>query len=163
MFKEIQEGSGTYQVEGNVSEKDIIEMSARILESKVLNTDYMCSSDDTKRYLKHKLQTSEREVFGIIFLNIRHQILALEDLAVGTVDSASVFPREIVKSVLSKRACCATILYHCHPSGDASPSKADEHITKRLKDALALIDVRVLDHLIVGSSEVLSFSECGLM
>ena len=97
-----------------------------------------------------------------MYLDIQHRLLRYEELFFGTIDGASVHPREVVKRVLHHNAA-AVILAHNHPSGIAEPSQADKHITQRLKSALMLIDVRVLDHMIVGDQEVLSFAERGLL
>jgi DNA repair protein RadC len=104
----------------------------------------------------------EREIFSCIFLDNRHRLIALEQLFAGTIDGAAVHPREVVKRALQINAA-AVILTHNHPSGVAEPSQADELITVRIRDALALVDIRVLDHLIVGGSTVTSFAERGLI
>ena len=162
MFVEVQEGSGDYQVNGTVSEDDIISMSAKILESKMLGSIFLDSAETTKRFLKHKMENLEHEVFSVLYLNNRHRVIAYEELFRGTIDGASVYSREVVKAVLAKNAQ-AVIFCHNHPSGDANQSLADEKITIRLKDALNLIDVRVLDHLIVGQSEIVSLAERGFI
>jgi len=108
------------------------------------------------------LAKREREVFAVMFLDNRHRLLAYEELFFGTIDGASVHPREVVKAALAHNAA-AVILSHNHPSGVAEPSQADQRITQRLKDALGLVDVRVLDHLIVGEGEPVSFAERGLL
>lgn len=104
----------------------------------------------------------EREVFGCLFLDNRHRLIAVEEMFLGTVDGASVHPREVVKRALKLNAA-AVILAHNHPSGVAEPSQADELITARIRDALALVDIRVLDHLVVGGSAVVSLAERGLI
>lgn len=101
------------------------------------------------------------ELFSVPFLDNRHGVIQYKEMFRGTIDGASVFPREVVKMALSCNAS-AVIFSHNHPSGVAEPSRADESITKRLKDALALVDVRVLDHLIIGS-EITSFAERGIL
>lgn len=115
----------------------------------------------TRQFLRVHLGASEHEVFGVLHLDDRHRLIAREDLFRGTVSSASVHPREVVKAALARNAA-AVVLYHNHPSGLTEPSAADELITRRLKEALELIDVRVLDHFIVGEA-VYSFSEHGLL
>jgi DNA repair protein RadC len=107
------------------------------------------------------LGACEHEVFGLLHLDTRHRLVAVEDLFRGTLNSASVHPREVVKAVLARNAA-AVILFHNHPSGLCQPSAADELITRRLREALGLIDVRVLDHLIVAES-IYSFAEHGLL
>ena len=104
----------------------------------------------------------EREIFGVLFLDNRHRLIALEEMFLGTVDGASVHPREVVKRALRLNAA-AVILAHNHPSGVAEPSQADELITVRIRDALALVDIRVLDHLVVGGTTVTSLAERGLI
>ena len=104
----------------------------------------------------------EREVFTILFLDNRHRLIRFDEVFHGTIDGASVHPREVVKLALARNAA-AVILAHNHPSGVAEPSQADELITVRLRDALALVDIRVLDHLVVGGTTVTSFAERGLL
>jgi DNA repair protein RadC len=104
----------------------------------------------------------EHEVFVLILLDTRHHILSIEELFRGTIDGASVYPREVVKTALRVNAA-AVICTHNHPSGVAEASNADELITRRLKDALALVDVRLLDHLLVTREQVYSFAESGLL
>ncbi len=116
----------------------------------------------TKRYLKCKLGRYTREVFAVMFLDNQHRLISYEELFFGTIDGASVHPREVVIRALQNNAA-AVIFAHNHPSGVAEPSQADKRITDRLKSALLLVDVRVLDHMIVGEGEVLSFAERGLL
>ena len=115
-----------------------------------------------REYLAVHFAGREREVFSCLFLDNRHRLVALEEMFLGTVDGASVHPREVVKRALALNAV-AVILAHNHPSGVAEPSQADELITARLRDALALVDIRVLDHLVVGGSTVVSFVERGIL
>tara|TARA_R110002074_G_scaffold388518_1_gene571238 strand:+ start:1581 stop:2048 length:468 start_codon:yes stop_codon:yes gene_type:complete len=142
----------------------IIESALKILESRLLydpDSIPMTSPQASKDFVKLKLFAYEHEVFACLFLDNRNRVIVFDELFRGTIDSASVYPREVLKACLSCNAA-AVIFAHNHPSGIAEPSLADERITKRLKDALALIDVRVLDHLIVGE-EVISFAERGLL
>ena len=120
------------------------------------------SPADTRNYLSLRLAEREAEVFCVMFLTNRHRVIAFEEMFQGTIDGASVHPREVVKAALRLNAA-AVILAHNHPSGVAEPSRSDEAITRRLTDALALVDVRVLDHLIVGGSEITSLAERGLV
>ena len=113
-------------------------------------------------YLVIHYAGQEREVFGCLFLDNRHRLIAVEEMFQGTIDGASVHPREIVKRALKLNAA-ALILAHNHPSGVAEPSQADELITARIRDALALVDIRVLDHLVVGGTTVTRFAERGLI
>jgi len=119
------------------------------------------SPKDTEDYLQTLLGDLEHEVFGFIFLDNRHRIIACRELFRGTVDGTSVYPRECVKDALELNAA-AIIAFHNHPSGVAEPSQADERITRRLKVALELVDIRLLDHLIVGES-VTSMASRGLL
>ena len=114
----------------------------------------------TREYLKLHFGALEHEVFGCLFLDSRHRLIAVETLFRGTVDGASVHPREVVKAALAHNAVAAIIFHNHASSGVAEPSHADELITVRIRDALALIDVRLLDHLIVGA-RVFSFAEAG--
>lgn len=118
--------------------------------------------DATKRFLQLRLTEYEHEVFGCIYLDNRHRVLGHEDMFRGTIDGASVYPREVVISALRQNAA-AVIFYHNHPSGVAEPSSADRTITKRLTDALTLVDIRVIDHFVIGSETVTSFAERGLL
>lgn len=113
-------------------------------------------------YFKNKLNSFEHEVFSIIFLDSQNRLIAYREMFNGTLASASVYPREVVKAAISYNAG-AVILAHNHPSGQPEPSQADELITKRLKEALYLIDVRVLDHIIVGGNTTKSMAEMGLV
>lgn len=115
----------------------------------------------TREVLRMHLGTADYEVFGLLHLNAKHRLIQAEDLFRGTVDGATVHPREVVKAVLAKNAS-AVICYHNHPSGDPQPSVVDDLITQRLREALALINVRLLDHLIVGDT-VFSYAEAGLL
>jgi DNA repair protein RadC len=116
----------------------------------------------TRSFLVAQLRDRPYEVFCCLHLDNRHRLIAFDELFRGTIDGASVHPREVVKQALARNAA-AVILAHNHPSGVAEPSQADELITHRLRDALGLVDIRVLDHLIVGDSRCLSFAERGLL
>jgi DNA repair protein RadC len=142
----------------------IIESALKILESRILyksDSIPMTSPQASKDFVKLKLATYEHEVFACLFLDNRNRLIVFDELFRGTIDGASVYPREVVKACLSHNAA-AVIFAHNHPSGIAEPSQADIAITERLRKALALIDVRVLDHLIVGD-QVTSFAERGLL
>lgn len=120
------------------------------------------SSQETEKFLRLKLAEHKNELFGCMFLTNRHAVIAIEEIFFGTIDGASVYPRVVVQKALENNAA-AVILYHNHPSGVAEPSKADEQITQRIKDALALVDVRVLDHIVVSTDECVSFADRGLI
>lgn len=139
----------------------VVEMARRHLQETLRRGDALTSPDDTRRFLAARLRDHAYEVFACLFLDTRHRIIAFEELFRGTIDGASVHPREVVRRALAHNAA-AVILAHNHPSGIAEPSQSDQHITRRLKDALALIDVRVLDHLVVGD-ELVSFAERGML
>ena len=115
----------------------------------------------TREFLRLKLGALEHEVFAVLFLDKRHRLIEYVELFRGTIDGASVHPREVVKEALARNAA-ALIFCHCHPSGQSSPSQADELITMRLKSALELVDIRVIDHIIVGET-ITSFAEIGLL
>jgi DNA repair protein RadC len=140
----------------------VLELGRRFLEATLQRGDALQSAADTRRYLSAKLRHQPHEVFACLFLDNRHRVIAFEELFYGTIDGASVHPRQVVKRALYHNAA-ALILAHNHPSGVAEPSRADEHITLRLKEALAVIDVRLLDHFIVGDGEAVSFAERGLL
>lgn len=115
---------------------------------------------DAGFYLMKMMQRVEHEEFGVIFLDSQHRVIAIGELFRGTIDGAAVYPREVAKECLKQNAA-ACIFYHNHPSGLAEPSAADQAITRRLIEALRLLDIRVLDHLVVGSGEVVSLAERG--
>lgn len=116
----------------------------------------------TRNFLVARLRDSPHELFCCLHLDNRHRLIAFDELFRGTIDGASVHPREVVKQALARNAA-AVILAHNHPSGVAEPSQADELITRRLRDALQLVDIRLLDHLIVADNSCLSFAERGLL
>ena len=122
----------------------------------------LTSPDMTRSYLVSRLAGFEREVFSCIHLNNQHCVIAYEELFYGTIDGASVYPREVVKSCL-KYNSTAVIFAHNHPSGNPEPSQSDLSITAKLKQALGLVDIRVLDHIIVSGSKTTSFAEKGLL
>jgi len=148
----------------NIKDDEIINAALKILEQRITyksNSPAFTSPADSKAYVKLQLAGYEHEVFACLFLDNRHRVISFEKLFRGTIDGASIYPREVVKEALAKNAV-AVIFADNHPSGVAEPSQADQNITKRLKDALMLVDVRVLDHLIVGD-DVISFAERGLL
>lgn len=139
----------------------VLEMARRYLFESLQRGDTLSSPQDTRQYLSSQLRDHPHEVFAVLFLDQRHRVICFEELFRGTIDGASVYPREVVKKALQHNAA-ALIFAHNHPSGVAEPSQADEQITRRLVDALKLVDVRVLDHFVVGD-EVVSFAERGLL
>jgi DNA repair protein RadC len=144
------------------SHDEILSAARSIMSRKVRRGTSMSSPKLVKDFLTTKLGTLEHETFCVILLDKRHRLIEYVELFRGTIDGASVHPREVVKLALAKNAA-AILLAHPHPSGVAEPSHADELITQRLKDALSLIDVRVLDHLIIAGGDVVSMAEKGLM
>ncbi|HRD95833.1 MAG TPA: DNA repair protein RadC [Rubrivivax sp.] len=130
----------------------------RLLANRVRRGATMSSPEAVKDHLRLVLGVLEHEVFCVLFLDAQHRIIALKQLFRGTVSQTSVYPREVVKEALSVNAA-AVILAHNHPSGSVEPSRADEFLTQTLKTALALVDVRVLDHLVVAGADVCSFAE----
>ena len=139
----------------------VMEMAKRHMFESVTRGDALCSPEETRQYLMAQLGHYSHEVFACLFLDNRNRVIAFEKMFHGTIDGASVYPREVVRLALKKNAA-AIIFAHNHPSGVAEPSQADEQITQRLKEALSLVDIRVLDHFIVGD-EVVSFAERGLL
>jgi DNA repair protein RadC len=140
----------------------VLEMSRRYLNEHIADRDVLTSPEATRQYLKMRLRGLRHEVFACLFLDNRHRVIDYRELFRGTIDGASVHPREVVQEALRHNAA-AVIFAHNHPSGVAEPSQSDLRITQRLKDALALVDVRVLDHIIVGEGEGTSFAERGLL
>ena len=138
------------------------EISRRQLAESLRAGPSMASPRATGEYLRAKLRDLEHEVFCCLYLDNRHRLIQFEELFRGTIDGASVHPREIVKLAL-QRNCAAVIVAHNHPSGIAEPSRADELITQRVKEALALVDIRLLDHIIVGDGASVSLAERGLL
>jgi DNA repair protein RadC len=140
----------------------MLEMSQRHLAESLQRGQTLSSPQDTMQYLQARMRDYQNEVFCGLFLDTRHRVLAFEELFRGSISQAAVYPREIVKRALYHNAA-AIILAHNHPSGVAEPSAADRSMTRQLQEALALVEVRVLDHLVVGEAEVVSFCEQGLL
>lgn len=140
----------------------VLEMGKRHLRETLHRGDALSNPDATRRFLIGALRDRSYEVFACLFMDNRHRVICFEEMFRGTIDGASVHPREIVKQALAHNAA-AVILAHNHPSGVAEPSHADKALTRRLKDALNLVDIRVLDHFIVGDGQTLSFAETGLI
>jgi DNA repair protein RadC len=140
----------------------VLEMSKRALGETLQQTDSFSSPTQVKHYLQLQLSQLQREVFGIMFLDAQNRLIAYETLFEGSLMQTSVYPREVVKRALALNAA-ALILSHNHPGGHATPSQADEQLTRSLKDALNLVDIKVLDHIIVAGQQSFSFSERGLI
>ena len=141
---------------------EILDAARTILAHRVRRGAAISNPRHTRDYLRLHLAPHDHEVFAILFLDNRHRVIEFVPLFRGTIDGASVYPREVVKEALRRNAA-AVILAHNHPSGVAEPSQADELITTRIRDALALVDIRVLDHLVVTGNDIVSFAERGLL
>jgi DNA repair protein RadC len=140
----------------------VIELARRALAQQLAAQPAFESPAQVKQYVQLQLGAHAHEVFAVLFLDARHRLVRLEEMFRGTLTQTSVYPREVVKRALELHAA-AVILAHNHPSGLAEPSRADELLTQALKTALATVDVRVLDHLVVGRGAVISFAERGLL
>ena len=140
----------------------IMEICKRVLEHRVKNNNALTNPDSTRQYLQMHFKGQQSEQFACLFLDTRHRVIVLETLFYGTVNSAAVYPREILKRALALNAS-AIILSHNHPSGDPEPSQADIRITQIIKQALDLIDIKCLDHMIVGQGQIVSLAEKGLL
>jgi len=138
----------------------VLEMSRRHLAQSLQRRELFAGANDVKKYLLAKLRHCQREVFGVLFLDSQHRLIKYEELFQGTINSAHVYPREVIKAVLKLNAA-AVILAHNHPSGVARPSQADRDITNDISQILKALDVRVLDHMVVGDTEVCSLAEMG--
>lgn len=151
------------QVPYNAGKVDIVAQALSILAGRLREPgEALTSPESVKSYLAMQIAEKEHEVFGCLFLDNQHRVIACENIFRGTIDGASVHPREVVKESLQRNAA-AVILYHNHPSGFPEPSEADKRITQRLIEALKLIDVRVLDHIVIGGLDSVSFAERGLI
>ncbi|MCC4263484.1 RadC family protein [Oceanimonas baumannii] len=137
-----------------------MELMRRFLDERLKRGHALTSPDLTREFLQLRLRDQPREVFALLLLDNQHRVIEFNELFYGTLDAAAVYPREIVALAL-KRGAAAVILVHNHPSGVAEPSRADRMITERIQAALGLLDIRVLDHLVVGDGETVSFAERG--
>lgn len=147
----------------NEQEKAVIQEALAILDRHMKEPGVALTAPGLVRaYLRLKLERREAEVFAVIFMDNQHRVIEFVEMFQGTIDSASVYPREVVKKALQLNAA-ACILTHNHPSGISEPSQADIMLTRRLKESLALVDIRVLDHLVVGKAEITSLAERGLI
>jgi DNA repair protein RadC len=162
-FTALQNSPGLYRPAKVVSDDDVLRLARDILAARCARGNALESPNDVRQHLMHELAGLEHEVFGALFLDNRHRLLMpLEILFRGTLNGAAVYPREIVKRALALNAA-AIVLVHNHPSGVAEPSRQDETLTSRLKAAFESVDVRLLDHVVVGAGETVSFSERGLL
>jgi DNA repair protein RadC len=156
------ESPGTYLVESPVTETDILMMARQLANLRLRRGRALTSPQDVFSHLQTLLANYEHEVFALLMLDSRHRVLAFQELFHGTLDGASVYPREVVKIALEYNAA-AMILVHNPPSGDPAPSQADRTLTKKLQDALNLVGVRTLDHIVVGQEGCVSLAEQGYL
>ena len=140
----------------------VMELARRASAQELSQASVFNSPSQLKRYAALHLAQLEHESFSVLYLDAHHRLMEMQTLFRGTLSQASVYPREVVKEALARNAA-ALVLAHNHPSGIAEPSRADEYLTQTLKSALKLVDIRVLDHLVVGQGEVVSFAERGLL
>jgi len=155
----IREVNGQYRL---ATGDEVIQAARRAIARKFRRGTSLTTPTLTKDYLRLQLAPLEHEIFACVFVDSRHCVLSYQEMFRGTVDGASVHPREVVKEALHQNAA-AVIFAHCHPSGNPEPSRADELITMKLRDALALVDIRVLDHIIVAGPETCSMAERGFL
>ena len=146
----------------DVEKQSVVMLAMNVLSIKHRAGKTLSSPVETRNFLRLRLADYRNEVFGCLFLDNRHRIIAVRELFHGTIDGASVHPRVVVQHAMEANAA-AMVFFHNHPSGVAEPSRADEMLTRRLKEALALVDVRVLDHFVVSGGESVSFAERGLL
>jgi DNA repair protein RadC len=145
-----------------MTQDQTIKRALRILEARMRNTSALSSPSSVRDYLRILLHDRGHEVFVVVFMDAQHRVIASEELFRGTLTQTSVYPREVVKAALAHNAG-AVLFAHNHPSGVTEPSRADELLTQALKQALALIDVKVLDHFVIAGAGAVSFAECGLL
>jgi len=154
--------TGTYLVESPVSETDILLMARQLATLRLRRGRALTSPKEVFSHLQALLADYEHEVFALLMLDSQHRVITFEEVFRGTLDGASVYPREIVKIALAHNAA-AMILVHNHPSGDPEPSQADRTLTTKLQDALNLVGVRTLDHIVVGHKGCVSLAEQGYL
>jgi len=140
----------------------ILEAARQVIDQKIPRGALFTSPELVKDYLRTKLAGFEHEVFAALFLDTKHRLIEYIELFRGTIDSASVYPREVVKAAQRVNAAAA-VFSHNHPSGNPEPSHADKVLTQRLREALAIVEIRTLDHIVVGSEGTVSFAEQGLL
>ena len=152
--------TGTYRVDSPVTESDILLMAKQLASLRLRKGRTLTSPKEVFSHLQALLAEHEHEVFALLMLDSRHRVIAFAEVFRGTLDGASVYPREVVKIALEHNAA-AIILVHNHPSGDPEPSQADRSLTTKLRDALNLVGVRTLDHIVVGQEDCVSLAERG--
>ena len=156
------ETTGTYVMESPVTEADILQMAQQLAMSRLSKGRALTEPKLVFSYLQTLLQYHEYEVFALLLLDTKHRVIGFRELFRGTLDGASVYPREVVKIALEHNAA-AVILVHNHPSGDPEPSQADRTLTTTLKNALNLVGTRILDHVVVGNEGCVSLAERGYL
>ena len=156
------EATGTYVMESPVTEADILRMAQQFASKRLAKGRLLADPQHVFSHLQTLLQYHEHEVFALLLLDNKHRVIGFRELFRGTLDSASVYPREVVKIVLEHNAA-AVILVHNHPAGDPEPSNADRQLTTTLKDALNMVGTRTLDHIVVGSEGCVSLAERGYL
>ncbi len=154
------EAAGHYLMEIPVTEQDILRMAQQLARLRLRKGAALTSPQSVFLHLQTLLQYHEHEIFGLLLLDTRHRVLGFHELFRGSLDGASVYPREVVKLALQHNAA-AVILVHNHPSGNPEPSQSDRVLTHKLKEALDLVNVRTLDHIVVGSEGCASLAELG--
>lgn len=158
----IAESNGRYKARRTLTEDQIIKAAKQLLNHRVCKGTALTKPDVVRMYLSANLATLEHEVFVCLFLDNQHRIICMEEMFRGTIDGASVYPREVVKRALELNTA-AVIFAHNHPSGSLAPSQADKNITEKLIKALSMFDIRVLDHFIIGGGDQYSFAEHSLI
>ncbi|SFQ03988.1 RadC family protein [Pseudomonas borbori] len=156
------EATGTYVMESPVTEADILRMAQQFASKRLAKGRLLADPQHVFSHLQTLLQHHEHEIFALLLLDNKHRVIGFRELFRGTLDSASVYPREVVKIALEHNAA-AVILVHNHPSGDPEPSNADRQLTTTLKDALNMVGTRTLDHIVVGSEGCVSLAERGYL
>lgn len=156
-----RDASSTLVEYASIQEDPLIRQAIGVLEQRLFKRDTTLKSPaGVREYLHLKLASEPLEVFAVVFLDARHRVIAYEPMFYGTVDGASVYPRAILKRAIEHN-CAAVILAHNHPSGVTQPSEADRAITTKLTNILAIVDIRVLDHFVIGEGKPFSFAEAG--
>ncbi|GAA5169834.1 RadC family protein [Modicisalibacter zincidurans] len=161
-FHQLRAGEepGTYRVNGDITDTQLLHLAKLIAQKRLRKGNPLGRPEEVHRCLQTLMLDYPHEVFGMLCLDTQHRLIAFDELFRGTLDSANVYPREVIKHAIAHSAA-AVILVHNHPSGDPEPSDADRRITQRLKEALGLVDIRVLDHIVVGHEGFVSFAERG--
>lgn len=158
----IRDKRGNYDFTRKVTEEDILALAQNIVRSRIRRGDALLSPKKARRFLSLHLGTLEHEEFYCIFIDNKHRVICYERLFRGTLNHAAVYPREVAKRALHHNAA-GVIFVHNHPSGIAEPSQADRNLTAQLKNALSLIEVRTLDHFVIGGNTLVSFAERGML